>query len=223
MTDAETRTHRTATYSLDELTERSGVTARTVRYYIAEGLLPPPNNAGPRATYSDTHLNRLHLIGRLKEAYLPLREIRRQLQALSDAEIDAAVATETPPADAVADPGGRQRLRSALGGMRFQQTDSRESAADYLKRVSSEPEQDDRPDHDRGHIRRRLPAPPAMPRPGMPWIDPTSPTAPEAGTNWKRLSIAREAELLIEESTYERRRQQIDSAIEWMRRILNNS
>jgi DNA-binding transcriptional MerR regulator len=206
------------TYSLEELTARSGVTTRTVRYYITEGLLPPPHNAGPRATYSDTHLNRLRLINRLKEAYLPLREIRRQLQALSDEEIGAAVVADPSPPDDAHDPGDRQRSRSVPGEMRFQQADSRESAADYLKRVSSEPEQDDR-----DHIRRRLPAPPMAPRPGIPWIDPTSPAAPEAGTTWKRLAIAPEAELLIEEDAYERRRQQIDSAIEWMRRILNNS
>ncbi len=78
-------------YTLQELTSESGVTARTVRYYIAEGLLPPPVAAGPQSHYTDLHLDRLRLIAKLKEAYLPLREIRRQLDAMTDEEIAAAV------------------------------------------------------------------------------------------------------------------------------------
>ncbi len=41
------------TYSLEELTERAGVTVRTVRYYIAEGLLPPPVGGCPRSAYTE--------------------------------------------------------------------------------------------------------------------------------------------------------------------------
>ncbi|MCC6705677.1 MAG: MerR family DNA-binding transcriptional regulator, partial [Thermomicrobiales bacterium] len=33
-------------YSLQELSDAAGVSPRTVRYYIAEGLLPPPEPAG---------------------------------------------------------------------------------------------------------------------------------------------------------------------------------
>jgi hypothetical protein len=38
-------------YSLDELTSLADVTTRTVRYYIAEGLLPPPATIGRNASY----------------------------------------------------------------------------------------------------------------------------------------------------------------------------
>src|SRR5829696_2721263 len=81
-------------YTLNELTELAGVSARTVRYYISEGLLPPPDSTGPRASYSEAHLNRLLLIGRLKNAYLPLREIRRHLDSMDDRQIEAAVTQE---------------------------------------------------------------------------------------------------------------------------------
>ena len=64
---------------IGELVARAGVTPRTVRYYVAEGLLPPPSGAGPRATYGDEHLERLREIRRMKDSYLPLREIRRRL------------------------------------------------------------------------------------------------------------------------------------------------
>ncbi|MDP9366568.1 MAG: MerR family transcriptional regulator, partial [Chloroflexota bacterium] len=72
---------------LKELTEAAGVSVRTVRYYIAEGLLPPPAGAGPGSHYTAAHLDRLRLIARLKAAYLPLKEIRRRLAGQDDAEV----------------------------------------------------------------------------------------------------------------------------------------
>src|SRR5215213_8820455 len=84
---------------LTELVEAAGVSVRTVRYYIAEGLLPPPLSAGPRAAYTPEHLDRLRLIARLKGAYLPLREIRRRLRGLDAGAVRALlneVSTATP-------------------------------------------------------------------------------------------------------------------------------
>jgi DNA-binding transcriptional MerR regulator len=89
-------------YGIAELAEAADVSVRTVRYYIAEGLLPPPVTAGARSYYTREHLARLQLIGRLKDAYLPLREIRRHLAALNDETI-IELAEETEAA-ADADP-----------------------------------------------------------------------------------------------------------------------
>lgn len=89
-------------YRLAELTAATGATPRTVRYYIVEGLLPPPQGVGPAAVYTDAHRDRLLLIARLKGEYLPLREIRRRLAAMNDNAVRAAlqepVATTPPPA-----------------------------------------------------------------------------------------------------------------------------
>ena len=76
-------------YRLVELADLTGVTQRTIRFYIAEGLLPPPEGAGPAAVYTAAHRDRLALINGLKDRYLPLREIRRRLATLTDAEIRA--------------------------------------------------------------------------------------------------------------------------------------
>src|SRR5688572_13071844 len=87
--------------TLAELTDAADVSVRTVRYYIAEGLLPPPEGAGPASAYSAGHLARLRLIQRLKEAYLPLKEIRLRLAGLEDDEVLAILAQEeTASADA---------------------------------------------------------------------------------------------------------------------------
>jgi len=72
-----------------ELAEQAGVTPRTVRYYVAEGLLPSPGGSGQQRTYSREHLLRLRAIKRLKDAYLPLEEIRRRLEGLSPDGIQA--------------------------------------------------------------------------------------------------------------------------------------
>ncbi|NWJ96625.1 MAG: MerR family transcriptional regulator [Chloroflexi bacterium] len=75
-------------YSLKDLCRDAQVTERTVRYYIQEGLLPPPEGAGPFARYNRQHLLRLRLIRRLKDEYLPLAEIRRRLADLNPTELE---------------------------------------------------------------------------------------------------------------------------------------
>jgi DNA-binding transcriptional MerR regulator len=84
--------HSEGRYSLQELAERGGVPVRTIRYYTTQGLLPPPLSRGRYAAYTEAHLNRLRLIGKLKRAYLPLPAIRAQLEGLTDAQVEALAA-----------------------------------------------------------------------------------------------------------------------------------
>jgi DNA-binding transcriptional MerR regulator len=72
---------------IHELAERAGISVRTIRYYTEEGLLPQPNYQGKYSYYSPSFLDRLELIRRLKESYLPLREIREIMNSLSDEEV----------------------------------------------------------------------------------------------------------------------------------------
>jgi len=57
--------------------ERTGLSARTIRYYEELGLLPGVRRrAGGRRVYGADELERLHFIGRLKTLGLSLAEIR---------------------------------------------------------------------------------------------------------------------------------------------------
>ena len=71
---------------ISELVERSGVPLPTVKYYIREGILAPGHATGARrATYDESHLQRLRLIRSLSTAAgLPLSRIKR-VAAILDA------------------------------------------------------------------------------------------------------------------------------------------
>ena len=85
-------------YSLSELADLAGVTTRTVRYYLSQGLLPAVGQSGPGSKYDDRHLARLRLIRRLQSEHLPLAEIRRRLDTLDDDEILELAGTDAPSA-----------------------------------------------------------------------------------------------------------------------------
>jgi DNA-binding transcriptional MerR regulator len=79
---------------IGQLAEAAGVTRRTIRYYVSLGLLPPGEEDGARRLYDERHLHRLAVIRRMKDAFLPLEEIRRRLEAGD--EMDAP-ASPPPP------------------------------------------------------------------------------------------------------------------------------
>jgi DNA-binding transcriptional MerR regulator len=119
-----------ARYTLTQLAGLAGVTPRTVRYYITQGLIPAPGSAGPGPKYSDADLARLRTIKRLQREHQPLAEIRAQLAKLDDATIlGLAEATETPepPQESALD-----YIRRVTGGRRVA-----EAPASLLKRVGS--------------------------------------------------------------------------------------
>ena len=99
---------------LSALADRAGVSTRTVRYYIQQGLLPKPDARGPGAHYTEEHLDRLLLIKRLQKEHLPLAEIRK--------------AIESGAAEAAAPRSARDYIRSVLGKPSLDQMDGVASA-----------------------------------------------------------------------------------------------
>lgn len=66
-------------YAIGDLADLGGVSRRTVRYYVQEGLLPQPLGLGRGNHYGEQHLAQLLRVKRLQEAGRTLEEIRAEL------------------------------------------------------------------------------------------------------------------------------------------------
>lgn len=99
-------------FDIKELCDRGKVTARTVHYYIQQGLLPPSGSTGSGARYTEEHLDRLRLVRLLQNEHLPLAEINRRLRSLSG-----------------------EQVRSLLQERKKAAESSRGSALDYVRSV----------------------------------------------------------------------------------------
>ena len=62
-----------------ELEEKSGLDARTIRFLIAEKIIPEPNGSGRGASYDTSHLQALATYRALKEEGLKLEAIRKRV------------------------------------------------------------------------------------------------------------------------------------------------
>jgi DNA-binding transcriptional MerR regulator len=164
-------------YTLQDLADLTGVTARTIRFYVAQGLLPSPGRVGPGATYGPGHLARLKLIRQLQREHLPLAEIRSRLESLDDAAVVAIVeAPSTPPT-----PG---------------------SAADYIRGVLAKARVSDMPAAYSVPAPARLMAPPMPAAPEMPAprAAPSLPppeTQPADRSQWDRVVLVPDVELHV--------------------------
>jgi DNA-binding transcriptional MerR regulator len=97
---------------MGELAERAGVSVTTIKFYIREGLLPPPpvKTGRTMAYYDQRYLDRLLAIRRLREEhYLPLRVIRAVLAERGDGPLTASDAATL----ARVAPGVLRRLEEA--------------------------------------------------------------------------------------------------------------
>ena len=71
---------------LNELAERAGVPARTIRLYITQGLLPGPLRAGRNAAYGPEHLDTLAAIKDFQRQGLTLSQIRQKMAVSEEVE-----------------------------------------------------------------------------------------------------------------------------------------
>ncbi len=195
-------------YSLAELADAADVSTRTIRYYISEGLLPPPAGVGHASRYTAAHLARLRQIAALKAQYLPLREIRNRLGE--------------PPMPSPAAEGERT---------------SRSSARDYLRtlrRTSVAPGRTRHSAEEDAGVAYGMPEPMAAPM-AAPMMAPLGPgevmedgfppdelaedLAPP-GPAWRRIPIGDSAELLIADDLFRRRREKVEWLIRWARKVI---
>jgi DNA-binding transcriptional MerR regulator len=192
-------------YSLQDLVDLGGVTPRTIRYYIVQGLLPSPGKAGPGTTYTDGHLNRLRLIRRLQREHLPLAEIRSRLAALDDATVAALVEipASEPPADSAID-----YIRSVLEGDRSVDMTSPGNPAAPSAILAR---------RDAGAFKT-----PAfrLAEPGQADAEPPAPTPAPDRSQWDRILLAPDVELHVRRPLGRRQHKRVERLIEIARELL---
>ena len=85
-----------ARYGIEELADLAGVTRRTVRFYVQEGLLPAPLGRGRGRHYGAAHLKRLLEVKTLQERGLPLAAIGDDRTRLPRAATPAPTVAAVP-------------------------------------------------------------------------------------------------------------------------------
>ena len=90
-------------YTARSLGALCGVSERTVRYYVEEGLLPAPAARGRGANFDDSHLTRLRLIRAMQQAGNDLETIGEYLRELVQGLAETGASLES----ALAVGGGR--------------------------------------------------------------------------------------------------------------------
>jgi len=187
-------------YQINELAKRAGVSVRTIRFYIDEGLLPAPTNRGRYSTYTDEYLDRLELIRMLKDRFLPLKEIRRQVGALSWDDIIAALAHE------------RETGQTATGGeTQAGEGEENSSALDYINRLMAAPTKTSPGTRQQGI---------SSPSHGtQPQARSTAANHSEPEEIWERIRLAPGVELHIQKPTSAGDQTRLDQLIDFARRL----
>jgi DNA-binding transcriptional MerR regulator len=83
-------------YAIGDLATLGGVSRRTVRYYVQEGLIPAPLGVGRGNHYATAHLDQLLRVKALQEAGQTLDEIRHALEPASSRS--SRIKGSSPPA-----------------------------------------------------------------------------------------------------------------------------
>jgi len=192
---------------IHELAERAQTTIRTIRYYTDEGLLPVPVTQGKYAYYTTAHLDRLELIRRMKDSFLPLRQIKQVMSSLSDDEVRQKL-IEQPVASADLKPENAPRMVREPGGDALEYIAKiMHQQVDYQPKTSRSAPQGSAPRH------VSLPAP--APAPTQPVLSATF-TMQES---WQRISLAPGIELHLREPITPAISQRIQQLVDYARRL----
>ncbi len=196
-------------YSLQDLADLTEVTPRTIRYYVAQGLLSSPEGAGPGTRYSEGHLVRLRLIRQLQREHLPLAEIRARIGGLDDEAITELL--EAPTAAGVNE-SAVDYIRAVLGGgvaPGQMQAPAPTPEPSFLRRMALP---DMRADAST--------PPPSAPGPGTPDAPATAtPSIPDR-SQWDRISLAPDIELHIRRPLSRLQNKRVDRLLAIARQLL---
>lgn len=107
---------------------------RTIRYYLAEGLIHPPDEKqGTASVYGYLHLLQLVVVKKLQAEHLPIRKIRELVIGKSELELESLLGMGVTSGRKTSDSEAKKYLESLL-------TSSKPPFADY-ERAQSAPRQ----------------------------------------------------------------------------------
>jgi DNA-binding transcriptional MerR regulator len=201
--------------TIGELADAAGVTVRTIRYYINEGLLPTPEQQGRYTLYEPWYLDRLELIRRWKDAYLPLKEIRARIRALSNEDVRNILSIDLLPQEAMVESINQitQELSGDLSDQPEKEEDEQDALA-YIQRLrGTSPQAVNESVSDyikRARRESRRPAHPA-PQPKT-----TTPRPSSRGTEWRRIEVFPGFELHLTEDLSRRYWRELEDLIDWV-------
>jgi DNA-binding transcriptional MerR regulator len=70
--------------TVEEVSERTGISVRNLRFYTTRGLVPPPARQGRTAVYAAEHVARFELLQELQSHGLTLAAIERYFEGIPD-------------------------------------------------------------------------------------------------------------------------------------------
>ena len=83
-------------YNIETLARMTGLTRRTIRYYVQRGLVDPPEGGGRGAYYTDSHLDSIKKIKRWSEQGVPLIHMKAKLEGKEiPAHVDSYTGVQT--------------------------------------------------------------------------------------------------------------------------------
>jgi DNA-binding transcriptional MerR regulator len=198
--------------TIEDLSKQSGLSLRTLRYYIQEGLLPGPDTVGKYASYSQGHLDHLTLIKRLKKLHLPLKEIRHLLSNMTSDDMKHIIEYQN-----------KVSLKPLMYGDIFGQAapgpQEESSALDYIReleksqnrlRFSMDASKSPAP----GSITYNQPAHQNVHEPHQPYGT--------EGERWTKINLSKHIELNIKEDQLLNNKDKIDMLIEFAEKIFRD-
>ena len=115
---------------------------RTIRYYLAEGLIQPTNERqGTASVFGYIHLLQVVAVKKLQAEHLPIRKIRELVSGKSETELESLIGIGSHSSKRVADSDAKRYLESLLAPSLAQRSTTVPESARSRRMTAAAPRQ----------------------------------------------------------------------------------